>query len=409
MIKIAHVNAVYGKSSTGLILKDIHTLCLSDGFDSVVCASIGEAHIRIGNRLEGTLHAILTRLLGLQGFGSYFSTLCFIRRLRKFRPDIIHLHNIHNNCLYLPIFFNYIKSNQIPIVLTLHDSWFFTGKCYHFLDIGCEKWKTLCHQCPKRYEEIPSYMADMSSYVFKKKQQLFDYYKLFTVGCSKWITSCAKESPILRTSNFYQIYNGVDTKIFNPEGPRYQKLLHSDEFTIMVMANKWFSASNKELVSELIRVLPQLGNLLIIGCTNKQKSLYQGNGNIQCLGFIHDREQLAALYRSSDVFLNVTQVDTLPTVNMEAACCGTPVVTYDSGGSGELVVNGNTGYVVQKNNISEIICSLFKVKEGHICRKVCSDWALSEFDRNITYQRYIHLYRDIKKYSICSHIRKSVL
>ena len=396
-MKIAHINAVCGKSSTGLIVKDIHTLCVANGINSVVCTSKGHADIKIGNPISNTFHAILTRLFGLQGFGSYFSTLCFIIKLRKYAPDIVHLHNVHNNCLHLPLLFDFLKKHRISVVLTLHDSWYFTGKCYHFLDIGCERWQTICHDCPKRYNEIPSYVADLSKSVFKRKKHIFNYNKLYTIGCSKWITSCAKSSPILRKASFYQIYNGLDTTVFNPNGIVKRDIRSSANFIIMVMANKWFDSSNSSLVTELLSRLSELGKLLIVGCDDERLNSYGGNSNVQCLGFIRNREELASIYRSVDVFLNVTHVDTLPTVNMEAACCGTPIVTYDSGGSGELVIDGQTGYVVMKNDIQGIIDSLYKVKEGRISRKSCSDWAMAEFDRNIAYMRYIDLYRSIIK------------
>ena len=397
MTKIAHINAVCGKSSTGLIVRDIHMMCKAHGFTSIVCTPKGKSDISIGNPISNSLHAVLTRLFGLQGFGSYISTLCFIRKLRKFAPDLVHLHNIHNNCLHLPLLFAFLKKSRISIVLTLHDSWYFTGKCYHFLDVGCEKWRSCCHDCPKRYKEIPSYLADMSSFVFKQKQNLFNYDKLYTVGCSKWITSCAKRSPILRTSSFYQIYNGLDVSHFNPEGIGRRDITSSANFTILVMANKWFDRSNSNLVVELLRILPELGRLLIVGCNEDRIHSYRDNDLIQCFGFISKRDELASIYRMADVFLNVTHVDTLPTVNMEAACCGTPVVTYDSGGSGELVVDGFTGYVVSKNDVDGIITSLRKVKEGRIIRKNCSDWAISEFNRDSAYKRYIQLYQNINQ------------
>ena len=163
----------------------------------------------------------------------------------------------------------------------------------------------------------------------------------------------------------------------------------------MTMANKWFDDRNKKLRDEILKLLPQLGKLIIVGCNQETIDHNKDNLAIKCIGFLKDREALAALYRTSDVFLNVTHVDTLPTVNMEAACCGIPVVTYDSGGAGELVWDTQTGYVVKPNDINGIIQSLLKVRDGLISKETCYDWASKSFDRNIAYSRYIDLYSDI--------------
>lgn len=104
---------------------------------------------------------------------------------------------------------------------------------------------------------------------------------------------------------------------------------------------------------------------------------------------------MARLYRSADVFLNMTLVDTLPTVNIESAMCGTPIVTYDSGGSGELVLDGVTGYVVKPLDAWGVASALCAVMDGKIERDDCSRFAIERFEKTKNYEKYLELYRKI--------------
>ena len=90
--------------------------------------------------------------------------------------------------------------------MTLHDSWLFTGKCYHFLDVGCERWMTECYGCPKRFQEIPSLLSDSSTKVYKLRKKLYHSNKIKVVGCSKWITCCASKSPLFEHAEKQYIY-----------------------------------------------------------------------------------------------------------------------------------------------------------------------------------------------------------
>ena len=80
---------------------------------------------------------------------------------------------------------------------------------------------------------------------------------------------------------------------------------------------------------------------------------------------------------------------------MEAASCGIPVITYDVGGSGELVKDGFTGYKVRVDDVNGIINALDKVRQGNISQKNCRDYATAHFDKKKNYQKYMMLYQDI--------------
>lgn len=392
-MKIVQINAVYGEKSTGTIIRDLDLLIQERKNDSfVVYKESSEERkngIALGNLLDWKYHALRTRLDGKQGYSSYFATLKLIKQLKKINPDIIHLHNIHSNFLNFPILIEYVKKKEISLVLTLHDCWFFTGKCYHFADIGCEKWKTECNNCPKRYMDIPSKWKDSSSQLFRERIQLFNYNRLFVVGCSHWITDMASQSPILKKAKFSTIYNGIDTNVFSPI-----EVTENRPFTIVTMANKWFETKNIEVRNRILQFLGYNDRLLIIGCTSEKQKIYVDDNRVNAIGYVRDRKALAKNYSQGNVFLNLTHIDNLPTVNMEAASCGIPVITYDVGGSGELVKNGVTGYIVKVDDVDGIIDALDKVRQGNISQKSCRDYAIKYFDKERNYQKYMTLYQN---------------
>lgn len=233
----------------------------------------------------------------------------------------------------------------------------------------------------------------MSRKTFKIKKDVFGSVReLYVVGCSKWITEKAKLSPILSNAQFCTILNGVDTKIFSPIQSSINRQNH---FTVMVMANKWFLPENEKLRQELNSWLSPKFRLKVIGCSSERLSKCKNSDYLQYFGYTNNRNELAEHYRTADVFLNVTFIDTLPTVNMEAICCGTPVITYRSGGSPELVTEGITGYVVDQNDISGVKNALQKIKDGLIDRSECARIGKENFDKTVNYQKYINLYNQI--------------
>lgn len=396
-MKIVQINAIYGEKSTGSIVRELDLLMQQEQMESWVvyrdsAISIPNG-IQVGHKSDWTYHAIRTRVDGKQGYGSRRATRRLLAELDRIAPDVLHLHNIHSNFLNLPLVMQYAKRRSIEVILTLHDCWFFTGKCYHFADIGCEKWKSGCGQCPKRKVDIPSLLWDSSAKVFSDRVRLFDYDELYVVGCSKWITSLAAQSPIFSKAKCQTIYNGVDTELFCPKNVSGNRATGS--LTIVTMANKWFEDANETARNHILANLEKNDCLMIIGCSDVQKRVYVEDGRIKAFGYIRDRKVLADLYEQADVFLNLTHIDTLPTVNMEALSCGTPVITYDVGGSGELVRQGETGYVVIPDDVDGVLKALAHIRNGAISREVCRLYAENHFDKKQNYYEYLHLYQEI--------------
>lgn len=404
-MNIVQINSVYGTKSTGTIVKDISILLQEYGNTSIVISpqkTEEDTVLNIGNPLDWKIHAVYTRLLGKQGLGSVSATRRLLMQLDKIKPDIIHLHNIHSNFINYKLLLQYTAQKSIPVVLTLHDCWFLTGKCFHFLDIGCTKWESGCKNCPKRFKDIPSVLVDNTKSVYNLKKELYKKNELYIVGCSQWITEIAKKSPLCAQANIRYIYNGVDTEVFSPEKGDLREKLNIDKqnFVIITMANKWFDDVNERIRNKIVDMLEEKDCLIIVGCKEEQLNVQQERkhkARVILLPHINERDELVRVYNTGDVFINLTHIDTLPTVNMEALSCGLPVITYRAGGSGELVDTNVTGYVV--NDFADdcaIIKAVKNVKNGCISKQKCREKAVASFNKLLNYKKYLKLYEEIK-------------
>lgn len=334
-MKVIEINATYGYGSTGLIAFDIGNMLMAQGDEVRYMYQMGDCSstmgYQVGTAIDWKFHALYSRLFGKQGWASRSATRSLFRYLDTEKPDVVHLHNLHANYINLPLLLQYLAEKDIPTVVTLHDCWFFTGKCCHFASVGCERWKTGCGHCLKQKEEPRSLFFDRSSQIAMEKARLFsEIPNLTVVGCSKWIASLAKESFVFKNCHVEQIYNGVDTDIFVPmPRDKCKKALRiSAKYIMLGMANKWLDQKNKAVFDSVVSEFSENEVLVLVGCSEIQKTELKNMPNVVPIGFIKDRKLLAEYYNIADAFVNLTFEDTLPTVNMEALACGTPVITY---------------------------------------------------------------------------------
>lgn len=404
-MRVLQVNAVYGHGSTGVIAKEILDEVVASGGEAYAASVEPEkcveqnrlsGYITIGNRIDRSIHALQSRVFGEQGFYSKTATKKFIQEVRKISPDIIHLHNLHNNYINIEILFDFITEYKIHTVITLHDCWFFTGKCCHFLYDNCDKWLTGCEHCPRQKKEIPSYFVDRSARDYVKKKNIIGANPyVHVVGCSEWLTNCARKS-ILKNRVECTIYNGIDLSVFKPTDYGMKETLGIEGKNIILgMANKWLSEENQSTFDYIVPRLNKSTILILVGCTKEQISK-MSNENVLTVGFVHDRKELAGYFSVADVFVNVTKVDSFPTVNIESLACGTPVITYDSGGSGE-TIDADCGKVVSYGDYKSLMEQIeFFLKIGKAKYKDnCVRRANEYYDKKQQFQEYIELYEKI--------------
>ena len=397
-MKVLQINATYGYSSTGLIVKDIGDTLVATGNEAFFAYQSARGEVEngysVGNLLDRKAHALLCRVLGRQGYYSRSATKRLIKHIKKIKPDVVHLHNLHSNFVHVNMLLQYLAKNDVPTVITMHDCWFFTGKCFHYADIGCNRFQSGCGKCPKKNAPPASWMFDSTASVLRDRDKLLHAIpRLKVVGCSEWVCNEAKKG-IMKDLDLVPIRNGVDINVFKPydKAAVKQELGIIGEFIIMGMANKWLLPSNAEFLRQIKDSLAENERIMLVGCTEQQLSALRSEEKIIAVGFVKGREALAKHYAAADVFVNVTHADTLPTVNMESICCGTPVITYDSCGSPELILEG-CGYVVPEGDADGVIEKIKEIK-SNVLRNVAAI-GKANFDKTVCYRKYVEQYKDI--------------
>jgi len=346
-VKILEINSVCGIKSTGRICTDIADVLKERGHSCVVAYGrentpdkYKNISYRFTNNLSVITDAILTRIFDNAGFNSKTVTKKFINWVKDYDPDIIHLHNLHGYYINLEILFKYIKEYKKPVVLTLHDCWTFTGHCAYFSNINCEMWKTECHNCPKKVSYPRSMIFDASKRNFKKKRDIFTSIPNLTVVTpSEWLANLTRES-FFKNASIKVINNGIDADTFKPtESDFREKYGLQNKKIILGVANMWGKTKGLYDFYKLTELLNENEVVVLVGLTEKQKK--ELPKNIIGITHTHSKEELASIYTQADVFINPTYMDNYPTVNLEAQACGTPVISYATGGSVESIPPDN--------------------------------------------------------------------
>lgn len=401
-MRVMQINAFYGYGSTGRIVEDIQKISEENGIEAYVAYSYtayDESKLsncyKMGNYVSKKLHALLSRINGRQGYFSVCSTKKLLKHMDKIKPDIVHLHNLHANFVNLNMLLDYLEKNNISTVVTLHDCWLYTGGCYHYTLDGCYKWQDKCGNCPKKRTDLKSHFIDKTEKNLQDRKRYFGKIKdLSIVGVSSWISEEAKKS-VLNDKKHLVIYNGVDTEFFK-DTPSDFKKEHGieDKFVILGLGSKWLDPVNKEAFDYIVKNLPSDCAFVLFGCTKEQiEALPQG---VVGLGYIKNKDTVRKLYSMADVFVNSTREDTYPTVNMESQACGTPVVTYENTGTGETVDN-MCSFLVETEDYKALFEKVMEIKKNgkKAYSDKCREFAEKSFDKEINYQKYMELYKEI--------------
>lgn len=402
MKKILIINVNANSGSTGRIAEEIGQKAVENGYECYfaygrINNNSNLKTIHIGSSWDVKIHGVQSLLFDKHAFASKNATRKFIDEIIKIKPDLIHIHNIHGYYLNIEILFDYLAKIKIPIICTLHDCWNFTGHCAHFENINCIKWKTQCYNCPKKKLYPKSLFIDCSKENYIKKKCLFNKLNNLTIITpSQWLANLVKES-FLSSFPLHIIYNGINTNIFKPKAISLLKekyKIDSDDKIILGVAGTW--TKNKGFF-DFIKLSSFISNnirIVLIGVNNKQIRILPHN--IVGIKRTENVEELSALYSMADVFVNPTYLDNFPTTNIEALACGTPVITYNTGGSPE-AIDENTGIVVEKGNLDDLKKAIDNILvNGKIYySEKCRLRAMNLFNKDERYMEYIKIYNTL--------------
>lgn len=388
-MKVLMINVVCGIRSTGRICTDLATALETQGHEVKIAYGREEVPeqfkkyaVRIGNDFDVKIHGIKARLFDGSGFGSKAVTIKFIEWVKEYDPDVIHLHNIHGYYINVEVLFGYLKTCGKKIIWTLHDCWAFTGHCAYFDYVNCEKWKKECDKCPQKKEYPARIGPDMSKRNYEYKKELFaGIHNLIIVTPSYWLADLVSKS-FMKDYSVQVIHNGVDTEIFKPTfGNIKEKYKCQNKKIILGVAAVWDKRKGLDTFVELSKRVDSTYQIILVGLDKKQiESLPTNIIGIERTNNVYE---LVELYTEATVFVNPTLEDNYPTTNIESIACGTPVISYRTGGSPESAKM--YGMSVKKKDIDELVVAIKSVD------KIQADNV--DIDYKNTLQKYLVIYQ----------------
>lgn len=343
-----------------------------------------------GGKITNFLHWSLGVALGLNGLCSYFSTRKLLKKIHTLAPDILHLHNLHKFFINFPLLFRYIKSHNVKVVWTLHDCWTFTGHCPHFDYINCQKWKTGCHHCPL-YKDYPKSMVDNSKIMWQLKKKWFCGVKDLTIVTpSQWLASLVKNS-FLKEYPVKVIPNGTDLSVFQPCKQTFREThgITKDSFVLLGVAFDWGHRKGLDVFLELAKRLDDRFRIVLVGTDDQIDK--QLPPEIISIHRTQNQQELCDIYSAADILVNPTREDTFPTVNLEALACGTPVLTFRTGGSPE-TIDKTCGSVVEKEDITGMLQEINRIYQEKPYSPTDCIKHSQEFDMTQRFEEYVRLY-----------------
>lgn len=394
---LLQINVTANWGSTGKIAEQIGKLVISQGWDSYVAygrkmnASTSKL-IKVGSTVEVYEHYVENRLFDNDGLASRRATNKLIKSIKELRPDIIHLHNIHDHWLNYRLLFEYLQTLDTPIVWTQHDCWGFTGGCKYYSLSNCDKWLKQCNNCPLNQTFFP--LVDKALNHFENKKYLFNHLRNLTlVPVSHWLENELRKS-FLYKNKIHTIYNGVDTSLFSPIHSDVKKRYGIEGRSLLIaVASVWEQRKGLTDFIQLSTCLPDTV-IMLVGLNDQQiKKLPH---NIIGLKRTQNVEELISLYSAADIVLNLSYEETFGLTTVEGFACGTPGIVYNTTASPELITP-ETGMVVETGDIDGVkqavamMLSNGKIYYTNACRKRAKDF----FNIEERYREYLNLYEEL--------------
>ena len=403
-MKVLQINATYhNPGSTDRIEQDIkrvlesngHQAFIAHGYDGIVDS---DRQIRgFQGKWQRKWNILKCRLWPRHGFYNISETQQLLKWIDEIKPNLIHIHNIHNHYVNVKLFFDYIKTHNIPVVWTLHDCWSFTGWCAYFDYAHCNKWINGCHNCPNIHEYPYTYFFDLSKSNYKLKKRAFlGVDNLLLITPSQWLADLTRKS-FLKEYPVQVVHNGIDTEIFKPcDSDIKLNLGIQGKKMILAVASGFSKRKGIDYLIQLPKLLSNNEVLVIVGLLPKQKDLIPQDDRCIAIGRTKNTKELACYYSAADVFINPTLEDNFPTTNIEALACGTPIITFRTGGSVEPVTD-DTGIIVEQGDMNALIDGIRKIYSSpdKYQASKCVAWVNNFCDKEKQYLRYIDIYKSL--------------
>lgn len=392
-MKVVQINTTCGIGSTGKICVGISQVMTAANTENYILCSRSNGYPLGIPCAEGgyiKFQALKARILGNYGFNSRTATRKMIRELERIQPDIVHLHNIHGHDCDLEMLFSWFRKNKTKLIWTFHDCWAFTAYCPHFTIAKCGKWREGCGACPQHWDH--SWFFDRSRALFEKKKILFTDLDMTIITPSKWLAELVKQS-FLGEYPVWVINNGIDLEVFRPARSDFRvKYGLEGKRVILSVSFGWDHRKGLDVFIELNRRLPDDYRIVLVGTDADVDKLLPER--IISIHRTQNQRELAEIYTAADLFVSASREENYPTVHMEALACGTPVLTFRTGGGPE-ILDETSGAVVPCDDVDALekkilrICADKPYSEADCLKKA------GEFDQNQRFKEYLKLYERV--------------
>lgn len=388
-MKVLQINSFFSVGGPPRIVNGIYDTLKEQGHECKIAAAreglyAPEDSWRIGNDLNVKFNGVMARVFDNEGFNAKKVTKDLIKKIEEYDPDIIHLHNLHGYCINVEILFDYLKRSNKKVFWTLHDCWTFTGHCAHFMLAKCDKWQTKCMNCDQKHVYPASKVLSCAERNFERKKAAFTGLRDMTIVTpSQWLADLVGQS-YLKEYPVKVVHNGIDTSVFKPmPSDIRQRYGLEDKKIVLGVAQNWGKSKGLDDFVKLVSMLGDSYKIVLVGLTDKQVS--ELPDNMIKITRTKNAAELAEWYTAADLFVNTTYEDTYPTVNLEAQACGTPAITYRTGGSPESVP---AAHVVEQGDMEALVAL---IKE--LCFAESPEITDAQnYDRKTRYEDYIKLY-----------------
>lgn len=403
MPKILHINCAC-TGSTGKIISDIADYAAGVGFESILCAPCAPGtnpnirYHRTSLPYEQGLYRRLNYLYGYQYGFAPLSTARIKRVIQKERPDLIHLHCANGFMVNVYSLLHYFKEHGIPVVITNHAEFYYTGGCPHAYD--CQRWLTGCGQCPQKTLANGSRYWDTSAMAWRRMQKAFaNLEKAVMVSVSPWVQERAERSPITAALRHNMVLNGANTGIFlwRDSAALREKYVFPKDKRIVFHPTVNFSNSPADakggyFVLELARRMTDENVVFVVA--GRHAEHLDVPPNMILLGHVSDQEKLAEYYAMADVTVVTGKRETFNMPVAESLCCGTPVAGFLAGGP-ESVAMEEYSRFADFGDVEGLQSCVTELLEQTFDSRKIADQAKARYSASVMAGEYLEIYRKL--------------
>ena len=418
MIKVLHLSYCEKNSGAGIAAKKIHA-CIYKYNESIIksflrvnTSGVDKNNVintkkllpKIYNFLKKYFERIMIKLFRYDDF--IFHSISLLPSLKhneinNLDIDLVHLHWVQHETISI----EEIGKIKYPIVWTLHDCWPFSAT-EHYQKDNFDKRYIKGYKI-KKFMRVSEYI---DKFCFLRKKLSWGN-NISLIAPSKWAADCARNSLLMKDKKIEIIPNPIDTKVFKPANKILsKKILKINTSKKVILFGSIDGGEDPRKGSDLLlNVLNYLNlknkdiQIIIFGKKNKSQNIFENtNFEILNLGKINSTYRMATIYSAADLFIIPSRIESFGQTAAEAQCCGTAVVGFDIGGLKDIVVNGESGFLIEPYNCKKMAKAIENIlldeKKTFKFSKASAKNALESFNYKKIAKSHIRFYKKILNY-----------